>query len=224
MLKIKKISKQMFLKISLILILIAIPLTVAYLSNGGKIDIGARSEKVVIESTLFCFSELDCIEQIVARASEDVLSTVLYNGHVRESGAFYGGKDNPDEKEERFRLNYNGPFYATNLTADYYVHQSSDINLKDNIDNLENSSEKIKLLNGVSFNWKNNNERSIGLIAQEVEEVFPEFVAGKEGSKTVAYSSLVVPLIEAFKEKDEIINDLEKRLNEVEEKLKNLGY
>lgn len=44
--------------------------------------------------------------------------------------------------------------------------------------------------------------RDMGVIAQEVEKVFPEAVVTDEvtGYKSVAYSKLVAPLIEAVKE------------------------
>lgn len=227
MFKIKKISKKMLIKIIFIGFLISVPLTVAYLQNNTStqsLNIGSGINKVNIISNFLCFRENNCIERIVSTANENFVSTVLYNGHTSKEGAFNGGNTSPSVINENYRLNYNGPFHATNFTAEYYVHQSSDINLKDNISRLKNSSDKIKLLNGVNFEWKNTGEKSIGLIAQEVEQVFPEFVTGEEGSKTVAYSSLVVPLIEAFKEKDEEIKSLEERVRILEEKLNNLGF
>lgn len=53
----------------------------------------------------------------------------------------------------------------------------------------------------------------MGVIAQEVERVFPELVTTDEhGRKRVDYIGLVAPLIEAVKELDERVRALEERL------------
>ena len=53
----------------------------------------------------------------------------------------------------------------------------------------------------------------IGVIAQEVEAVFPELVTtGADGIKRVDYAGLVGPLIEAVKELDARVRALEERL------------
>ena len=83
----------------------------------------------------------------------------------------------------------------------------SDSRLKTAVTTIPSALEKILSLRGVTFEWKTKEfpERNfaqgtqIGLIAQEVEEVFPELVSQGE-YKSVSYASLVSPLIEAAKE------------------------
>jgi hypothetical protein len=89
----------------------------------------------------------------------------------------------------------------------------SDQRLKKNIRVVEDAIENIEKLHGVTFDWRTPDEREIGqdlilpagepqigLIAQEVEQVFPEAVAtGADGVKRVNYGMLVGPLIEAVK-------------------------
>ena len=78
---------------------------------------------------------------------------------------------------------------------------TSDITLKDNIQILENPLDKINQLSGYTFNWKKDNRPAVGIMAQEVEQVFPEMVAtGSDGYKRVNYDALVPVLIEAVKE------------------------
>jgi hypothetical protein len=64
--------------------------------------------------------------------------------------------------------------------------------------------DTLSKLRGVSFTWlpeNKNSEKSIGLIAQEVEEVIPEIVhVDEEGMKSVAYGNLAGLFIEAIKE------------------------
>jgi hypothetical protein len=107
------------------------------------------------------------------------------------------------------KLSYNpstGTLNATELNA------TSDINLKENIRPIENPIEKIMQLNGVSFDWKETQEPSIGVIAQEVEEVFPELV--KTGDKkSVNYNGLIGVLIEVVKEQQKQIDELKNLLN-----------
>jgi trimeric autotransporter adhesin len=82
---------------------------------------------------------------------------------------------------------------------------TSDIRLKENIRNIENPIEKILSLRGVEFDWNNKSQspgqHAIGVIAQDVEKVFPTSVMEDQstGYKKVDYAVLVAPLIEAFK-------------------------
>jgi hypothetical protein len=67
-------------------------------------------------------------------------------------------------------------------------------------------------LRGVTFNFKKDNAPSIGLIAQEVEMVFPELVTTEaSGFKSVEYGNLVAPLIEATKIQQQEIDELNKQ-------------
>jgi len=88
----------------------------------------------------------------------------------------------------------------------------SDQNLKENIRTLENPLEKILSINGVSFNWRHSKEPSIGVIAQEVEEIFPELVNTNE-FKSVNYNGLIGVLIEAVKELKTEVNELRSQIN-----------
>lgn len=85
----------------------------------------------------------------------------------------------------------------------------SDRNFKRNIAAVPNALAKVQNLRGVSFDWDQaahpeldlGTRRELGVIAQEVEAVFPEAVTTDDrGVKSVAYSMLLSPLIEALKE------------------------
>ncbi len=85
----------------------------------------------------------------------------------------------------------------------------SDMNLKENINNLSNSLDKIKQLKGVKYNFKESfvgdvsKENELGLIAQDVEKVLPEAVKTNEfGTKGIVYTNIIPVLIEAIKELD----------------------
>jgi hypothetical protein len=89
-------------------------------------------------------------------------------------------------------------------------NSASDENLKYNIKEIENSIEKITKLKGVSFNWKGTNNSSIGVIAQDIEKIFPELVFSTNGQKTVNYNGLIGLLISAVKELNEKIEKINK--------------
>jgi hypothetical protein len=104
----------------------------------------------------------------------------------------------------------------------------SDIRLKKNIEPLTNSLDKVLQLQGVKYDWteENKNERqaTIGLIAQEVEKVVPEVVVEYDmysDLKDIKYSHLTALLIEGMKEQQEQINSLKQTVQELSTKLEN---
>ena len=110
-----------------------------------------------------------------------------------------------------------GFYFNEELRAPAFYY-TSDIAFKEDVLPLENSLDKILDLQGVSFTWKDNREPSIGLIAQDVEEIFPEAVSGEEGEKAVNYGVLVAPLIEAIKEQQGQINELQAEIEQLKQK------
>jgi hypothetical protein len=92
----------------------------------------------------------------------------------------------------------------------------SDQRLKEEIRPLDFSLEKILQLRGVAYRYKDHErfgpQQEVGLLAQEVENVFPEVVRTDEesGFKTIAYQNLIAPMIEAVKSLAKRVSDLEK--------------
>ena len=76
---------------------------------------------------------------------------------------------------------------------------TSDRRLKSDISTISNALDTVKGLRGVYFTRLGETTRSVGVIAQEVEEVLPEVVHGDE-MKSVSYGNMVGLLIEAVKE------------------------
>lgn len=128
------------------------------------------------------------------------------NQYSNNSGNVGIGTSNPTEK-----LHVNG-----NVLASAYYY-SSDERLKHNIISVA-GMDVVDQLEGVSFAWNDTGERSIGLIAQNVEEVLPVLVRTDpvSGYKSVEYASVIAPLVEAVKEQQREIDEL----REVLEKLK----
>ena len=120
-------------------------------------------------------------------------------------------------------LHVNGAIYATGDITAYYT---SDKRLKNNIVKIDDALEKVRWLNGVKFDWNKDAisnlvdvgpkpDNDIGLIAQDVEKIFPEVVTERaDGYKAVDYSRLVPVLIEAIKELSYRVNILEAELED----------
>ena len=85
------------------------------------------------------------------------------------------------------------------LTASEIVN-TSDENLKKDVRTIENAVGKINQLRGVDFVWKESDKKSMGVIAQELQKVFPELVAEENDELSVNYNGLIAVLIEAVKE------------------------
>lgn len=102
------------------------------------------------------------------------------------------------------------------VTLDIIGFYGSDKRLKTNILPIADALEKVKNLNGVTFNWatpeKDQTQREAGVIAQDVQTVLPETVTTREnGYLAVDYPKLVPLLIEAIKELTARVEELEKR-------------
>lgn len=93
----------------------------------------------------------------------------------------------------------NGSFIGT-LQAGTFIY-SSDIRAKKDIVPLTSALDKVAQLNGYSFHWRKDNRQDVGLIAQEVQKVYPELVHTTQGDRLgVQYGNLIAPMIEAIKE------------------------
>jgi hypothetical protein len=158
-------------------------------------------------------------------ASESVLNTVTFFGELNLSASGQTYIDHTgtiifrrqDNYTSSASLSVGGDFITRgNITA---YGSPSDINLKENIENIPNALEKVLTLNGVNFNYKKDGTRSTGVIAQEVEEVLPEVVYettdidGTGNFKAVRYGNMVGLLIEAIKEQQTVINNMQAEIN-----------
>jgi Chaperone of endosialidase/Head domain of trimeric autotransporter adhesin len=90
-----------------------------------------------------------------------------------------------------------------NATLSGSLTQNSDARLKRDIVPLSNSLEAIQQLSGYSYHWKDasNTDEQIGLLAQEIQKVYPQLVKeNAQGTLSVNYSGMVPVLLEAIKE------------------------
>jgi len=101
-----------------------------------------------------------------------------------------------------------------NVGEDVVAYASSDKRYKDNLQAITNPIDKVKSLTGYTFTWNDKHEQfngnnDIGVVAQEVEKVFPEIVDTRDnGYKAVKYEKMVAVLIEAVKDQQKQIDEL----------------
>ena len=112
------------------------------------------------------------------------------------SGNLFGGFSSA---AERFRVDNDGDVFAKSYSV------ISDARVKTNIERLTDTLDKLQQIRAVSFQWTSVNSssasREIGVIAQEVEPIFPELVKpwGGPGYRGVSYDGLTAILLEGVK-------------------------
>jgi hypothetical protein len=143
--------------------------------------------------------------------TEDGAVDLYYNGNLKFETVHTG-------------VNVTGAITASGdivADGDIVAYNSSDIRLKDNIEVIQGSLDKIDGIRGVEFDWNEHSpgwarERGhdVGVIAQEVEKVLPEVVVErKSGYLGVDYKRIIPLLIESVKELKQEIEDLKKKVN-----------
>ena len=132
---------------------------------------------------------------------------VIGNGDINTQA--YARGNNPSNA---FIVKYDG---SATLAGDLTVN--SDARLKSNIVSLGSTLAKLMQIDGKSYTMKSNDKESkIGLLAQEILEVFPELVkAGEDKNETLSvnYQGLIPVLINAIKEQQNQIDELKSLLN-----------
>jgi hypothetical protein len=109
---------------------------------------------------------------------------------------------------------------------------TSDIRWKKNLQPIGNVIPDILLLNGYRFNWRKDefpemnfdNDEQIGLVAQDVEKIFPELVkTDDKGYKAVSYEKLSVLLLEGMKAQQKQIDAQNSRIENLEKLVQQLA-
>lgn len=103
------------------------------------------------------------------------------------------------------------------ITAEGGFVNLSDMRVKSNIETIDSASSKLMQLRGVYYDMRGT--RHLGLVAQELKYIIPEAVFEmNNGYYGVEYGNLVGLLIEGFKEQEERLREVERKMGEVGEK------
>ena len=132
-----------------------------------------------------------------------------------ENTAFViGNGENINERSDALTVLFDG---TTTIAGDLSIN--SDARLKANIISLGSTLAKVLQIDGKSYTMKKdeNKKQKIGVLAQDIEKVFPELVSESNGVKSVNYQGLVPVLINALKEQQTEIEILKEQQAEIDE-------
>jgi hypothetical protein len=135
---------------------------------------------------------------------------------VGRDGEFYVYKSDGAGSGYKWRIDGVGNHTITgNLTVTGTITESSSLKLKENIETSEGNLEKVVNLRPVTYNKIGSQTTELGLIAEEVAEVYPEFVQYDENGEPIGvhYSRLTAALIGAVKELTNQVQELNKKIN-----------
>jgi len=125
-----------------------------------------------------------------------------------------GNGNDASNQSDAFVVNTDG---SAVFSGDVTVN--SDMRLKANIISLGSTLAKLMQIDGKSYVMKKDaSKQKIGLLAQDVQEVYPELVKeanNKEGTLSVNYQGLIPVLINAIKEQQAEINELKKLIKKI---------
>mgnify|MGYP006290375917 FL=1 len=126
---------------------------------------------------------------------------------------------NTDSSEYAFQVVINSSNQGHVTTTGAWSN-TSDLRFKKNLQPLEPVLEKMEKANPVRFTWKYNNMNDIGLIAQDVEKIFPEFVdSDSYGNKSLAYSQITTVLWQAILELKQEVETLKIENQELKDQI-----
>ena len=137
--------------------------------------------------------------------------------------AFVIGNGTSGSLSDAFKVMFNGDTTVSNdLTVSGDVVISSDARLKSNIVSLGSTLAKLLQIDGKSYEMKG--KQKIGVLAQEIQEVFPELVSEDDNEMlAVNYQGLVPVLINALKEQQIEIETYRDEVSELKEMVQELA-
>jgi hypothetical protein len=146
----------------------------------------------------------DSISQLATSSFADssTSSSFALTGHGVFSGSFSGS----------LIQGTSGSF--SNLTATTFTETSAE-RFKTNIQSIEPQLDNILKLNPVTFDWIEDKREDIGLIAEQVNEIYPEFVGRNPAGEIqgIKYSKLTTILIKSIQELKEEVEILKTKIN-----------
>ena len=136
-----------------------------------------------------------------------------------QNTAFVIGNGTDESRSNAFEVLFDG---STTIAGDLNIN--SDARLKANIISLGATLSKLLQIDGKSYTMKKdeNKKQKIGVLAQDIEKVFPELVSESNGVKSVNYQGLVPVLINALKEQDSKMKEQDNKMNEQEARIERL--
>jgi hypothetical protein len=125
------------------------------------------------------------------------------------AGYYFGNATTAGWKNSSGTARVSWNISSGDFTAAGNVTAYSDAKLKKDVEPIDGALGLVNLLRGVRYTRIDTEEKGIGVIAQELQKVFPELVHENDGTLSVAYANLTGVLIEAVKELTQRVRKLE---------------
>ena len=180
--------------------------------KGGTITSRQGSRFIDVGYSGSCYIEANRTDS----ASSTVLIGAAYNGTGIWSrvGTTNGGATHSSSPRQ-FTITV-GTSVAVTVATNRYVTlhgggNTSDIILKKNIEDHGYGLDAVNNLKPRKFNWREHTlpqEKQVGFIAQELQEVIPEAVYGYDGAKAIMPSAMISVLTKAIQELSQQVTDL----------------
>ena len=129
--------------------------------------------------------------------------------------------DFPNKFTRILYIAQNGDLYNRTNTYGSF----SDIRLKENIIDATPKLQDLLKVRVVNYNLKGSTNKQIGVLAQELEEIFPGLVETEnsgEKYKSVKYSCINIMLVKALQEQQVLINDMSSNINTLKDEIATL--
>jgi hypothetical protein len=192
----------------------------ARITSGGDLLVGTTSSpaRLTVLSTSASATNAYIESNAANYTGAGIYSVLTGSGNNNTTAALFTGYNITNG--DVFRVYGNGNVVNTNNS----YGAISDAKLKDNIIDATPKLEKLNQVRIVNFNMIGSEQKQLGVIAQELEQVFPGMVdetpdRDQEGNdlgtttKSVKYSVFVPMLIKAIQEQQAIIEQLKARLD-----------
>ena len=195
------------------------------ITSGGYVGIGTASPSYLVDvaGNLNLNKGISSGQALFVNSKEALWFNGTYfswgyqgNYNVFASSLSVGTTDSPGT----YGLYVAGNVYATGGWA------GSDARWKKDIEPLQNLLPEVMKLQGIKYDWRTDEypkmnfdkTRQIGLIAQDVEKIFPELVkTNNDGYKAISYEKLTVVLLEGMKEQQQQIESQQKQIDDLKE-------
>ena len=128
------------------------------------------------------------------------------------NAAFVIGNGTENQRSDALTVLFDG---TTTIAGDLSIN--SDARLKANIISLGSTLAKLLQIDGKTYTMKKdeNKKQKIGVLAQDIEKVFPELVSESNSVKSVNYQGLVPVLINALKEQNDRMKVQQSQIDEL---------
>ena len=189
-------------------------------AKNATINSGNRLDADLINDGSISNTEFNYLNGVTSAVQTQLDSKLSSSGNITTGGSIIipdsGNIGSSSDTDAIMIANSGNVTFSQDITISGDVTISSDARLKSNIVSLGSTLSKLLLIDGKSYEMKG--KQKIGVVAQEIQAVFPELVSEDDNEMlAVNYQGLVPVLINALKEQESKIIDQQTQIDELKE-------